>query len=148
MRRFKFRFEAVLKHRAVMEDMRAHAVAAVQQELAACEARLAGLRERYERTLADRPNLLDLMEIALRESYVDSLRSRIEQEERIHEGIVARIEDARVALVAARQAREAIAKIRDRDHEKHVYLAHKAEQDRLDEIGMTRHGRDKGRDEG
>lgn len=138
MRKFKFRFEAVLKHRAVMEDMRAHAFAAVQRELVQCEARIADLRARYDRTVAERPDSLDFVDIALRESYADSLRTRIEQEQRIHEGIAARLEDARKALVGARQAREAIERIRERDEAKHLYLAHKAEQDRLDEIGLSR----------
>src|SRR5437764_2465699 len=106
MKRFKFRFEAVLKHRAVIEQTRLLAFAGAQSELAACDNRLAACREEFSRTVTDRPTRIDVEDIPRRERYLDTLNARITQDERTREGLAARMDDARVALITARQARE------------------------------------------
>lgn len=138
MKRFKFRFEAVLKHRAITEELRTQEFARVQGELAACDGRIAASRREFEVTVASRPERIDVEDLPRRESYLDALRARIEQETRIREGIAARLEDARVALVAAKQAREALERIRESDYETYRREATLAEQNALDEIASQR----------
>ncbi len=141
MKRFKFRFEAVLKHRAVIEELRMHEYVRIQDELAICEARLAGCRDQYARTIAERPAKIDFEDIPRRERYLDVLNARIAQEERLREGIAARLDDARTALIAARQAREALKRIREADQAEHLRLALLAEQNALDEMSSQRYRR-------
>src|SRR5579871_3492206 len=98
MRRFRFRFETVLRHRTILEELRLQAFAVIQNEMATIDARVAAYRSEYTRTVAGRPTSLDVDDIKRREQYLDALNARLEQEQRVREGIAARLEDARVAL--------------------------------------------------
>ena len=141
MKRFVFRFEAVLKHRVVTEELRLQELARVQGEMSVCEGRIAQCRSEFDRTMVERPARIDVEDFPRREQYLDTLGVRIQQEERIHEGIAARLEDARLAVIAARQAREALERIRETDREKHRRDGLLAEQSALDEIATQRFGR-------
>ena len=141
MKRFKFRFEAVLKHRAVTEQTRLLTYARAQTELAASDVRLVTCRQEYSRTIAERPKRIDIEDIPRRERYIDTLNARIAQEERIREGLAARSEDARAALITARQAREALERIRESDHAEFERLGAVAEQNEIDEMSTQRHRR-------
>src|SRR5579871_2522433 len=116
MRRFKFRLEAVLKHRLAVEEGKLRAMAAVQAEMAAVEERLAGLREEFDQTVGRRPASIDVADISRRERYVDTLVARITDEERLADIIRSRLDEARKSLVEARQAREAVERIREKDY--------------------------------
>jgi len=141
VRRYRFKLESVLKYRTVVEELRLQAFATVQAEMAACDARLAAFRDELTRTAIGRPGCIDLEEIARREAYMDVLRARLAQEESVREGITARLEDARASLVQARQAREAMERLRRHDYADYLRLANKAEQEIIDETATLRHGR-------
>jgi flagellar FliJ protein len=138
VKRFIFRFEAVLKHRAITEELRTEEFARVQAELAACDGRIAACRREFDITVSGRPERIDVEDFPRREHYLDTLRARIEQETRIREGIAARLEDARRALVAAKQAREALERIRETDFDAYRREAARAEQNALDEVASQR----------
>ena len=141
MRRFKFRLEAVMKHRAVVEEQKLQAFATVPREMAESDVRIAVLRAEYESTVASRPEHIDVADIARRERYIDTLNVQIAEEERVREGISARLDDARAALIVARQAREAIERIREKDYFAHLQSAVREEQIAIDEIATLRHAR-------
>jgi flagellar FliJ protein len=138
VKRFKFRFEAVLKHRTITEDLRLQELAALQAELAICDGRIAACKGEFDRTIAERPGQIDVEDFPRREQYLDTLRSRIEQEERIREGVAARVEDARIALIAARQAREALERLREADYKEYCREAALFEQNAIDEMSTQR----------
>lgn len=138
MTRFRFRFEAVLKHRSITEELRLQAFARVQAELVACDGRIAACRREFDQTMVNRPARIDVEDFPRREHYLDTLWARIEQEERIREGVAARAEDARLAVIAARQARQALETIRDTDHAIYQREAALAEQNAADEMATQR----------
>ena len=144
MKKFKFNLQAVLNHRAVLENLRRQALAVVQHELAACDGRLAEYRAVFSATILGRNTQLDLEDLNRRERYLDTLAVRIVSEERVREGIAARFDDARSALLCARQAREAIERVREKAHTSYVEEALRAEQNMLDELSAARHGRGAG----
>lgn len=138
MRKFKFRLQSVLKYRTTLEELRRHAFASIQSELLACDARIAAKRAECARTVAER-NFLDVMDIERREVYINALNAAIEREQRVREGIVARLEDARRAFIAAKQAREAIERVRQSDFEEFMRNEACAEHAVLDEIATLRY---------
>lgn len=141
MRRFRFRLEAVLRQRVMREEAALQAFAVVQGEMELSKARVTAAWQEYDHTVANRPTVIDVIAIAQREWYLDTLRARIEQEERIQEGIAARLEDARLALVEARQAREAIDRLRESEFNEYKRHIARLEQEVLDEIATLRHTR-------
>jgi flagellar FliJ protein len=140
VRKFQFRLQSVLKYRITLEELRRHAFALVQSELIACDSRIAALRAECARTLAGRHSL-DIWDIEQRERYIDTLNASIEREQRVREGILARLEDARCALIAAKQAREALERIRQSDFEEFVQQEGRKEHALLDEMATLRHTR-------
>jgi flagellar export protein FliJ len=147
MRRFHFRLETVLRHRETIEQLREQDFATAQGVVQAIEARIATLRDEYRRTLLSRPGgnageLFDTHSIYDRERYLETVQAAIEQQERRREAALIVLEEKRIALVAARQAREAVSHLHDRDLLAHTALTHKLEQDALDEMATLRHVRD------
>ncbi len=146
MRRFRFRLETVLNHREIIETLREQEFATIQGQLAAIEARIAGLRAEFRQTVAGRPGgaegeRLDAPAILARERYLETVLAAIAQLERRGEAVRVQVEEKRRALVAARQAREAVSHLRDKDLIAHVALGHKLEQEALDELATLRHVR-------
>ena len=141
MRRFKFRLEAVLKHRVVMEELAQQAFAKVQLELKAADHALAEMRTAYAEAVAGRGAGIDLEDVSRRERYIDALLVRIGEQERVIEGINARLNDARIALVSARQAREAIERVKEQDYRQYLQDVAHEEQRQIDEMATARHGR-------
>jgi len=139
MRRFRFELETVLRHRRILESQHLQRLAAVQSELRACDARIARLRADAERALREWPGVVDLLDFAMRELYLEAVGARIEQEERVREGIAARMEEARLALVRARQDRETIERVREGAYREYLHEAERANQQALDEIATVRH---------
>jgi flagellar export protein FliJ len=146
MRRFKFRLETVLRHRETIESLREQEFAAAQGYLQAIEARIATLQEEFRQMVAGRPGgaqgeRFDTQEIVDRERYVETLLAAIAQMQRRAEAARVQAEEKRRALVAARQAREAVSHLRDKDLVAHVALGNKLEQEALDELATLRHTR-------
>jgi flagellar export protein FliJ len=144
MRRFRFRLETVLNHRKTIETLREQDFAGAQGQLQAIEARIAALREEFRQTVAGRPGgvtgeRLNAPAILDRERYLETLLAAVAQQERRADAVRVQVEEKRQALVAARQAREAVSRLRDKDLIAHVALGHKLEQDALDELATLRH---------
>jgi flagellar FliJ protein len=139
MRRFKFRLETVLRQRTAREEKCLREFAAAQNEKAACEARLAAYRAERERTILERPEPPDPEDEIRREFYLDGLNARMEHEEKVREGIAARLESARIALMAARHAREALERVKENDFNEYKMLNAREEQHALDEVATMRY---------
>jgi flagellar protein FliJ len=141
MLKFKFKLETVLKHRAVLEEQAMQAFAEAQSRLAACIARAAALELQFQQVVLSRPSSFDACEIeqlALRERHLDSLRRQIEEQERMREGLEARLEDSRVLLVRTRQNRQTVDRLREIDLAEYRKSVDKAEQDAMDELATIR----------
>jgi flagellar export protein FliJ len=138
MKRFKFRLEAVLNHRVIQEELALSDFAKAQAEAAANEAHLTALRMKFDSVVGGRSTAINVMDIALRERYLDCLRTEIHTEERTRETLLANLQDALARLVSARQAREGIEKIRQSDLEAYRRAELHAEQESLDEMTTMR----------
>lgn len=143
MQKFKFKLETVLKHRAALEEQAMRTFAAVQSELAACVARIAALEMEFQQVVSNRSKSFEVEEIALRERHLDALRGRIDDQERLREGLEARLDDARKHLVKSRQDREMVERLRQIELAEHARKALKADQDAIDEMATLRHGRER-----
>ena len=145
MRRFVFRLEAVLKHRETLENLREQEFAQSQGHLLTLQARLTGLQEEFDRVLAGRPGRagehFDAHSILDRERYLETVKAAIEQQARRVETAQIVVEEQRQWLMMARQAREAVSQLREKDLAAHTALTQKVEQDGLDEQATLRHVR-------
>ena len=145
MRRFVFRLETVLKHRETLENLREQEFAQSQAHLQTLQARLTGLREEFDRVVAGRPGRtgepFDAHSIFDRERYLEALQAAIGQQERRDETAQIVVEEKRQSLMMARQNREAVSQLREKDLAEHTALAQKVEQDDLDEQATIRHVR-------
>lgn len=141
MKRFQFKLAAVLRHRHLVEGQRLQQMASVQAELRECEHRLRGLHEDAERTLREWPGHVDVVAFALRERYLEATAARIEAEERVHEAIAGRVEEARTALLRARLDRETMERMEAQAHQEYLAEAERVRQAELDEIASVRHAR-------
>src|SRR5438105_2974936 len=115
MRRFDFRLESVLRHRQVLEELRDQEFALAQGRHEQARLQLEALRAHHRKTVAERGAEFDAPAIQSRETYLEALQTRIaEQEERVE---VARliVEEMRAAMVAAKQAREVVSRLREND---------------------------------
>ena len=145
MRRFQFRLEAVLRHRELIEELREQSYMTAQGELVKQQAKLSSLKERYRETVAGRPGgapgeQFDASSIHGRERYLEALQASIDRQMRWVEAAHIVAEEMRRALVAARQAREAVSRLQEKDLKAHQALALKLEQSALDELATLRHG--------
>lgn len=141
MRRFKFRLEAVLKYRAVLEHKCQRIYAAIQVEMKECAARLAAYRADRERIGLLRSEHFDPEEMTRRERYLDVLNERMEYQKQVLEGINARLDAARKDFLEARRAREALEHIRESDMNEYKQLVARQEQKTLDEVATIRYTR-------
>jgi flagellar export protein FliJ len=142
MRRFTFRLETLLRHRTTLEDLREQEFALAVARLEALKRELESLELHYRQTVAERPlcagDGFDAPAIHSRERYLEALQERVaRQAERVD---TARMiaDELRAAMVAARQAREAVTRLRDKDHEDYLAEQQQKAQDGLDEIASVR----------
>ena len=139
MKRFKFSLQAVhdLRETAREEAERHLARAGAEVSHAAAELdRVLRLRETETANHLARlqRGALDAHEIALHMGYLDALAQR-EREARAHLLAAERARDERrQAAVAATQAAEATAKLRERESRRHQLEAARTEQNMLDEM--------------
>jgi len=141
VRRFRFKLQAVLQQREVVERNRLLAVAGVQHELRECEARLRAIVAERASVLAAWPKTADLQDYALREAYLDSLDARAASERQARASIEERLARARQALVEARRARESITRLKEKAHEAYMAEVRREEQATLDDLAVLRHRR-------
>jgi flagellar export protein FliJ len=143
MRRFRFRLEAVLRHRETLEGIREQEFGAAQSRLQAEQARMDQLRAEFDHCVAGRPGgsqgeHFDAHAIYDRERYLETLQAAMEQQSRRLEAASLTADEKRMALVTARQAREAVSRLRDQDLAEHTAQGLKQEQDTLDEQATQR----------
>lgn len=146
MRRFRFRLETVLSYREAQETQREWELAEESRRAHAAEQALQVLRAQLEITIQERPlrgrhASFDDRALGNREHYLDSLLSAIHRQE--EEVVVAwkRVEDRRMALVAASQARESVSRLHARDLTDYRTRMQHAEQNTLDEQATLRFAR-------
>ena len=117
-----------------------------QGQLLTAEARIAELRSEFRKTIAGRSGSivgqrLDAPSILDRERYLQSILAALEQQERRAEAARIVAEEMRRALVEARQAREAVSRLKDKEKAAHGVLGLKQEQDTLDEMATMQYVR-------
>lgn len=146
MRRYKFRLEAVLRHRETIEGLREQDFAFANGQLDLILTRLTGLQEEHRRTLQARPGSIpgerfDAAGIFTRERYLETLQVQITFQEQQAEAARVVAEAMRRALVEARQARQAVERMREKDLAEYTLECRRLEQDTLDELATLRHAR-------
>ena len=146
MKRFSFRLETLLGHRKILEDLRDQEFALAQGRHEQARLQLEALQEHYSRTLAERPVVdgemqFDAPAIQSRERYLEAVRVRIDEQEGRVEVARLILEEMRVARVAAKQAREAVSRLRDKDFTDYQAESQSKTQESLDEIGSVRFAR-------
>jgi len=142
MRRFSFRLETLLRHRETIEDLRNQEFSLAQGRHDCAMRELEAMKAHYDLTVADRPTTdsagqFDAPAIQSRERYLEALQHQMsQQQERVE---VARMiaEEMRIQMVAAKQDREAVTRLREKDYEEYVAESHRKSQDALDEIASV-----------
>ena len=142
MRRFVFRLETVLSHRQTLETLREQEFAHAQGHLQTLRNRLTGLQADFAHTVSGRPGRagepFDAHILFDRERYLETLQAAItQQERRVHTAFVV-AEEKRLALMTARQQREAVSQLKDNALSEHTLQSQKLEQDALDELATLR----------
>jgi flagellar export protein FliJ len=143
MKRFVFRLETLLRHRENLESLREQEFALAQGHHETARLELVFLEVHLHETVAQRPGVesgerLDAPAILSRERYVEAVQVRIvRQAERVE---VARLitEEKRVKMVEAKQACEAVTRLRTKDHAEYLAESQRKVQASLDEIASVR----------
>ena len=146
MKKFEFRLQTVLEHREMLESLREQEFSAAQGRFAIARDRLDTLNTHYQETVSARPGSgrgekFDAQGIQSRERYIEAIQAQIaEQEQQVE---IARIiaEEMRLQMVKARQAREVVSQLRDKDYEEYMAETQKQAQNRMDEIATTQYVR-------
>jgi flagellar FliJ protein len=139
MKTFKFRLETVLFERKRIEDLRLRELTLAQQimiqlrrELGELEDRLHTAFEEYT-VLVTQPDLVVGAVTAL-DAFITGLKQRIEWKKRDIERGARLTEKKRLEYVAARQKREALEKLKERQYAEHREAARKRELKQLDDL--------------
>ena len=146
MKRFKFRLETVLRHREIIETQREQQYATAQGQVDYLVSRRIVLHEEMRLVMSGRPGgkageTFDAADALNRERYLATLQHGLDLVDRYIASAKIVAEETRLALVEARQAREAVAKLREDELREHTVLTLKTEQDSLDEQAGMRFGR-------
>jgi flagellar export protein FliJ len=139
MKRFKFRFEQVLRHRETLERLQLQKFAEVQARMVECERAMQQIAQAYDENLgvANVP----LGSLVAREHYLDSLITRMERTEELKVTIGFELDEVRQGLVAAQQAREVLEQLKEKHRQEHRVLFEAAELAQLDEVAVQRAAR-------
>jgi flagellar protein FliJ len=146
MKKFKFRLEAVLKYREIIEQLREQDFSTANGMLTNVERQIARLEQERRDIMLGRPGSaagsFDATSIYDRERYILTIDAALQEQHRFAEAARIVVEECRRYLIAAKQARQSVAGLRDKDHIEHTTLALKLEQDALDEMATLRRARD------
>jgi flagellar export protein FliJ len=137
----------VLRHRETLEGLREQEFGAAQSQLQVQQARMDRLTQEFQGCVAGRPGgargeHFDAHAIYDRERYLETLQAAMHQQTRRVDTARIAAENRRLALVAARQAREAVSRLRAQELAAHEVQSLKVEQDSLDEQATQRFFRD------
>ena len=146
MKRFTFRLETVLRQREILEEGCEQAFAKAQGQVDYLRARQAVLQDEIQVVMAGRPGggageSFDAADALNRERYLATLQHGVGLVEQYLAAARIAAEETRLDLVAARQAREAVEKLRKNELRDYMALSLKMEQETLDEQAGLRHGR-------
>lgn len=138
-KRFRFGLETLLHHRQVIEDERAGELARSVQARLDAEVAVRTIDERTERSLADQTALLarggfSAPDLAAFVSFRQSLEVQREQAEQAVARAIREEERARRALVQARQDREVLSRLKEKQFKAWQVEIDTAEAHLMDEL--------------
>lgn len=145
MARFHFRLQTVLDHRDRIERDKQRLLAMAQQALAAAQARVAALRDDYERTgeeLRVKHAELDAMELYNYYAHMDFVLRAIRDAEAKAAALSLDVERAKVALLMARRDKKILETLKQRRRDAFDLEEKATEQRALDDLNARRFGRE------
>lgn len=141
MAKFRFRLQAVLRHRLQIEEERQRALATVQQQLTTLTNELKAMDEQVEQANQDlRTNHLvgpvNVGYLTAHRRFIVGVRRQAMLLVQRMALVQKQVDDARLALAEAAKQRKIIEKLREKQLERWRQEAARKEGDALDEIGM------------
>jgi len=141
IKKFQFRLEQVLRHRANLLEMKERALAEVEAQLVRERRVLAGLLELKAEVLAELANLQSgefiREERDIYQHYLDWLGEEQARETRAISDLEALVEAKRSELVHAQQDHKIVERLKERQHGAYVQEVARADQAVLDEVAGT-----------
>ena len=142
---FRFKFETLLSYRSHLKDQAEIAFAKANRDLRRARESLVDARERLGRAHQSLQRDLAVKmisdELQNHVEYIEDLENRIRKQEvevaRWEHIVQKRLQE----LLAKNKQHQVIEKLRGRDHQKWLRQQGLAEQQRLDELAVARHGR-------
>lgn len=144
MKRFRFRFDTLLKVRKIREDLAQQEFSRIQRHLDDLE-KLKGARH-SQRSLAGR-QLTEKMgggirsfEVESYHSYLSHLEAEIGRLEELMAQAARQLEEKRGELIAAKRELKVMERLRDIDLDRHLAEQSREDLRFMDEIAIQRHG--------
>ena len=144
MKKFRFRFQAVLQQREIVLDEKRGLLAEAQRKRALAESLLDERRDALTAQLNGGPQANTAFVPAaelVRQRYIMSLRQEIRRREQQLTQIDQEVEKARTVVTEAHQALRAIEVLREKDEAEWRFEFKRAEERSTDEHNSSRHGR-------
>jgi flagellar export protein FliJ len=144
MKKFRFRFEAVLHQREIVLDEKRGVLAEAQRKRSLAESLLEERRAALLSQLQAGPRVhtaFDASTELVRQRYILSLRQEIRRREQQLALIEQEVEKARVVVTEAHQAMRAIEVLREADEAEWRHAMKRDEERTTDEHNSSRHGR-------
>jgi len=144
MKKFRFRFQAVLQQREIVLDEKRGVLAEAQRKRALAESLLDERRDALAAQLNGGPQANTAFVPAaelVRQRYIMSLRQEIRRREQQLTQIDQEVEKARAAVTEAHQALRAIEVLREKDEAEWRFELKRTEERNTDEHNSSRHGR-------
>jgi flagellar export protein FliJ len=141
-RRFRFRLETLLRHRADLEETERTRLSRIQLRYAAKLEQLAGLEAKLAGTLAELAERCatpaDRREMTWYYRFMDRLKAEIASSRKQIEQIEAEMEKQRTAVIEASRNTKVLDSLRGRMERQFTLAEERAEQKALDDIVVTR----------
>lgn len=144
MKKFAFRFAAVLRQREIVLDQKRADLSEVERKRVMAEDLLTQRRQTLNGHLnaGPRPNqTFDANAELIRQRFIHTLRQEIRRREQQLELIQQELENARKAVSEAHQALRAIEMLKEKDFEAWKFELKRAEEKQTDETNSQRWGR-------
>ncbi|MCK6574678.1 flagellar export protein FliJ [Myxococcota bacterium] len=144
MKKFAFRFAAVLRQREIVLDQKRAVLSEAERKRTMAEELLTQRRQALNGQLngGPRPNQsFDANAELVRQRFIHSLRQEIRRREQQLELIMQEVEAARAAVQEAHQALRAIEMLEEKDREAWRFALKRAEEKQTDETNAQRWGR-------
>lgn len=142
MKRYKFRFENVLKSKKVIVDDLASKTARAQRILALEMRKLSDLRRRETQCVSElirqQVGRVNAGEVQRCHRYLQQLGGTIKEQDKLVKEIWIRVEMLRKMLIEAEKERKILEKLDEKDREEFLRALSKKEQELLDEVGINK----------